>query len=74
MAIRPLVGTRVVDLTTSIAGPLCAEVLAALGAAATFASNAEPTAARGVPFRIGDAVFESQQAFIASGAPNVRAI
>jgi formyl-CoA transferase/CoA:oxalate CoA-transferase len=32
MPFLPLAGTRVVDVTTSIAGPLCAEILGALGA------------------------------------------
>jgi crotonobetainyl-CoA:carnitine CoA-transferase CaiB-like acyl-CoA transferase len=32
MAVRPLDGMNVVDVTTSIAGPYCAEILSALGA------------------------------------------
>jgi crotonobetainyl-CoA:carnitine CoA-transferase CaiB-like acyl-CoA transferase len=32
MPLLPLAGTQVVDVTTSIAGPFCAEILAALGA------------------------------------------
>ena len=32
MPLLPLAGMRVVDVTTSIAGPFCAEILGALGA------------------------------------------
>ena len=64
----PLAGLRVVDVTSSLAGPYCTQLLGALGADVVKVERAEggdDTRAWGPPFHEGDGIL-----FLAANANN----
>lgn len=77
MTFLPLSGVRVLDVTSSLAGPYCAEVLASLGADVVKVERPEggdETRAWGPPFQDGDGVlFLAANAGKRSLALNLRA-
>jgi crotonobetainyl-CoA:carnitine CoA-transferase CaiB-like acyl-CoA transferase len=59
----PLAGVRVVDLSHMIAGPVCGQVLAALGAEVTLVESARYLVTRSLPPFAGEPVYDASAVF-----------